>query len=106
LKAVFPIKFFVSVPLAQKEFDALTDFTFNLGAGDSLQALKAQKGLSSTTLLRVLNLGFYSAVPAEFRRFIYSNGKPAGGLIKRRNDEALLWSTGIYRVSTAGVTIP
>jgi RHS repeat-associated protein len=95
-KAVFPIKFLVSVPLAQKEFDALTDFTFNLGAGNSLASLQAGRGLASTTLLRVLNLGYYSAVPAEFSRFKFSGGVVIPALVRRRNDEAYQWITGIY----------
>ena len=95
-KAIFPIKFLVSVPLAQKEFDALADFTFNIGAGDNLPSLKAGKGLASTTLLRVLNLGFYNSVPAEFRKFRLSGGVVLPGLVRRRNEESLLWSTGIY----------
>jgi GH24 family phage-related lysozyme (muramidase) len=95
-KVVFPIKFLVSVPLAQKEFDALTDFTFNLGAGNSLASLQAGRGLASTTLLRVLNFGYYSAVPAEMGRFKFSGGVVVPGLVRRRNDEASLWITGIY----------
>jgi len=95
-KAVFPIKFLVTVPLAQKEFDALTDFTFNLGAGNSLPSLQAGRGLASTTLLRVLNLGFYPSVPTEFRRFTFSGGVSVPALVRRRNDEANLWVTGLY----------
>src|SRR5439155_22569797 len=72
--AIFPVKFLVGVPLAQKEFDALADFTFNLGAGDSLAALAAVKGLASITLLRVLNLGFFSLVPAVLRRWSLVGG--------------------------------
>jgi GH24 family phage-related lysozyme (muramidase) len=95
-KTFFPMKFLINVGLAQKEFDALTDFTFNLGAGNSLPALQAGRGLASTTLLRVLNLGYYSAVPAEMRRFRFSGGVVVPGLVRRRNDEASLWITGIY----------
>jgi lysozyme len=94
--AIFPMKFLVSVPLAQKEFDALADFTFNIGAGDSLGSLAAGKGLASTTLLRVLNFGFYSSVPAEFRKFRLSGGIVLPGLVRRRNEESLLWTTGVY----------
>jgi hypothetical protein len=38
--AMLPIKFLVSVPLAQKEFDALSDFTFNIGPELVLQVFK------------------------------------------------------------------
>jgi len=94
--ALYPIKFLVSVPLAQKELDALVDFTFNIGSGNSVASLQKQKGLASTTLLRVLNLGLYSAVPAEFKKFVNSGGLPVQALVRRRNDEAYLWTTGIY----------
>jgi len=102
--AIFPMKFLVGVPLAQKEFDALTDFTFNLGAGNSLESLQRNRGLASTTLLRVLNMGYYSAVPAEFEKFNQSGGVVIQALAKRRRDEANLWITGVYRAN--GKLIP
>jgi RHS repeat-associated protein len=94
--AILPMKFLVSVPLAQKEFDALADFTYNIGAGDDLTSLAVGKGLASTTLLRILNLGFYGSVPAEFRRFTKSGGVALPGLARRRDEESLLWTTGVY----------
>jgi lysozyme len=54
--------------------------------------------------LRVLNLGFYSAVPAEFSKFTFSGGVRLPGLVRRRNDEANLWVSGIYRSN--GTLIP
>ena len=73
----------VKVPLAQPQFDALVDFTYNVGAGN----------LEASTLLAELNKGDYSAVPAEFVKWIYAGGKVEPGLVTRRQDEAKLWGT-------------
>ena len=86
--AVSGIKYYVHVPLAQREFDALADFTFNAGPGSL--------GISNT--LSILNLGLYSAVP---NALVFENTRPGSiffrGLKARRQDEANLWTTGIYR---------
>lgn len=79
----------VTVSLTQSQFDALVSFTFNLGSG----------ALERSTLLRKLNAGDYEGASAEFGRWINGrvNGKltPLPGLVKRRADEAALFSKGI-----------
>ncbi len=104
--AIYPIRFLVTVPLAQKEFDALADFAFNIGPGNNLLSLQKGRGLASTTLLRQLNSGYYSAVPPQLHRFVYSGKQRLTGLVHRRNDEATLWITGIYYVTRAGKFVP
>lgn len=68
----------VSVPLTQGQFDALTDFVYNLGAGH----------LASSTLLRLLNAGLYAQAADEFGKWT-DHGTP--GLITRRAAEKALF---------------
>jgi GH24 family phage-related lysozyme (muramidase) len=73
----------VKVSLTQPQFDALVDFTYNVGAGN----------LEASTLLTKLNKGDYSAVPSEFVKWVYAGGKVEPGLVARRQDEARMWET-------------
>ena len=72
----------VKVELKQNELDALTSWTYNLGVGN----------LKSSTLLKKLNAGNKSEVPAEMVRWNKANGKVLAGLTKRREAEAELWA--------------
>ena len=72
----------VKVELTQNELDALTSWTYNLGVGN----------LKSSTLLKKLNAGNKSEVPAEMIRWNKANGKVLAGLTKRREAEAELWA--------------
>lgn len=71
----------VKVPLTQGQFDALTSFVYNLGAGN----------LSNSTLLRVLNAGDYSGAAAQFDRWDKAGGKVLPGLVRRRAAERALF---------------
>lgn len=71
----------VTVPLSQNQFDALVDFTFNLGAGSE----------AHSTLLRVLNQGDYTAAAAEFLKWNHAGGVVVAGLTKRRQAENKLF---------------
>lgn len=71
----------VRVSLSQGQFDALTDFCFNLGAGR----------LGSSTLLQELNCGRYDAARAELLRWDLAAGAVAPGLKARREAEFQLW---------------
>lgn len=81
----------VSVPLNTNQFSALVDFTFNLGCG----------ALWSSTLLRVLNQGEYSEVPAQMARWTYAGGRQLPGLVTRRANEGTLWSTPVGGATNA-----
>lgn len=79
------VRKYVKVPLSQGEFNALVDFTYNLGEGN----------LRSSTLLRLVNEQRYEEAGKEFSRWYKTNGKdcriPASkcsGIIKRRTWEA------------------
>jgi len=71
----------VDVYLHQHEFDALVSWTYNLGVN----------ALKTSTLLKVLNAGWYEQVPKEMRKWIYDNKKKVNGLIKRRKLESGLF---------------
>ena len=73
----------VNVPLTQGQFDALTSFTFNLGAG----------ALESSTLLKKLNAGDYAGAQAEFGKWVHAGGEVLPGLVRRRAAEAELFGS-------------
>jgi lysozyme len=79
----------VTVALQQGEFDALVDFTFNLGAGR----------LASSTLLVDLNAGKYEAAAMQLLRWdhgtVNGNEVELAGLKARREAEFALWHQGV-----------
>jgi lysozyme len=81
----------VKVPLTQSQFDALTDFCFNLGAGR----------LASSTLLKALNGGLYEAAREQLLRWDQAAGEANAGLKTRREAEFQLWSAGTQQQATA-----
>ena len=82
----------VKVPLTQGQFDALTDFVFNMGA----------HRLQASSLLFALNAGRYNAVPdqlchldaetGEWHGWVLDDGKVLPGLVTRRQNEIKLWN--------------
>lgn len=73
----------VTVPLSDNQFAALVSFVFNVGEG----------AFRGSTLLRRLNAGNYGAVPDQLKRWNRAGGRVLNGLVRRREDEARLWST-------------
>lgn len=71
----------VKVGLTQGQFDALVSFTYNLGA----------RSLSTSTLLRKLNVGDYAGAADEFLRWNKAGGKVLNGLTRRREAERALF---------------
>lgn len=69
--------------LTPGQLDALTDWTFNLGAGR----------LRGSTLRAVVNRGEFDRVPSELRRWVYGGGKKLPGLVRRREAEVALWNS-------------
>jgi lysozyme len=76
----------VKIPLSQQQFDALTSFVYNLGSGS----------LASSQLLKRLNAGEYHAVPEELDKWVHAGGQVLPGLVKRRRDEGVLFTSGAY----------
>lgn len=77
----------VRVPMTDGQFAALTDFTFNVGAGN----------LSSSTLLKVVNARELDRVPGQFRRWVMAGGKQWPGLVNRREREITLFFEGLAK---------
>ena len=71
--------------LTDGRFDALSSFTFNLGAG----------ALQRSTLRRKVNHEEHDAVPGEFRRWVWAGGRKLKGLMLRREAEAALYASQI-----------
>ena len=67
--------------ITQNQFDALVSFDYNTGA------------LHSSTLLKKHNAGDYAGAKAEFGKWIFNDGRKMNGLIRRRADEAALYSS-------------
>lgn len=76
----------VRVPLTQYEHDALVSFVFNVGAG----------AFKSSTLLRRLNAGERTAVPAQLLRWTRAGSVTLPGLVTRRRAEGRLFAHGDY----------
>lgn len=72
----------INVYLNSNQFSALCSFVFNLGSGN----------LQASTLRRKLNEGNYDEVPNQLLRWKFANGKMLKGLLKRREDEARLFT--------------
>lgn len=71
----------VTVKLSQNQFDALVSFAYEQG----LHTLK------TSTLIRLLNAGSYSAAADQFPRHTRSGGKELPMLLTRRNAERELF---------------
>ncbi len=70
------------VPLTQGQFDALVDFTFNLGSGK----------LASSTLLKDLNAKQYDAAALQLLLWDHAGAKELTALKTRRAAEYILWT--------------
>lgn len=85
----------VKAAINQNQFDALVDFTFNLGCA----------AFSGSTLLRKLNAGDLAGAAAEFRRWNKAGGRVLAGLTKRRQAETDLFNTPVATMRAAAMTL-
>lgn len=81
--AVECVNDYVTVPLAQHQFDATAVFVFNIGIG----------AFMASTFLRKLNAGDYQGAHDELDRWNKVKGRVSNGLIRRRDAEQALWDT-------------
>lgn len=75
------VQLYVTVPLTQGQFDALVDWTFNLGG----------ENLRSSSMLRFLNNKDFSQALQELRRWDHMGKVVVEGLTARRQEEINLW---------------
>lgn len=92
----------VTVPLTQSQYDALTLFVGNLGPGkpgvkDGFVWLKKRDKSGQprhSTLLRKINSGDCHGAGSEFLSWDRAGGKRLRGLTRRRKGESQLWLQG------------
>lgn len=77
------LKRLIKVNIGENQFSSLVSFAFNIGTGN----------FQGSTLLRLLNNGWYDQVPAQMARWVRSGGVVLNGLTRRRASEGLLWNT-------------
>lgn len=80
--AEWALQNFVTVPLTQGQFDALTSFVYNVGPG----------AFEESTLRRVVNDRLYDAVPHELAKWNHVHKVANAGLTKRRLAEIVMWN--------------
>lgn len=73
----------VWVPITQGEFDALVDFTFNVGCS----------AFQKSTMLKMINAGAYQTAAKEFERWVYAGGHKVAGLLRRRLAEEVVFNS-------------
>lgn len=78
---VADLNILIKTDLTQNQQDAIVSFVYNIGVG----------AFGASTMLKKINKGLISEVPAQFLRWVYAGGKISNGLIRRRKDEAALF---------------
>lgn len=73
----------VGVKLTQGEFDALVDFTFNVGCN----------AFGKSTMLKLINVSAFQAAAKEFEKWDYAGGKEVAGLLRRRKAEEQVFNS-------------
>lgn len=85
----------VKSAINQNQFDALVDFTFNLGCAN----------LGQSTLLRMLNASNFEGAANEFLRWNKAGGKVLKGLMRRRQAEMDLFNTPVVAPTGNGLPL-
>lgn len=83
-EAANAVNLYVKPGVTQEEFDALVDFTFNVGI----------TAFRTSTLLSKFNDNDVQGAIDEFEKWDMSGGKVIAGLLRRRNAERALFTLG------------
>ena len=83
--AEYAVNSLVNAKLNQNQFDALVSFTYNEGIAR----------LRSSTMLRLINAGGYTAAAAEFPKWDMAGGEADPGLLRRRVAEQALFTEAV-----------
>jgi len=75
----------IKVPLNQNQFDALVDFTYNVGADAE----------EHSTLVKLINTHDLADAPAEIMKWNHVNGQVSNGLTRRREAERDLFTEAV-----------
>lgn len=75
--AVQTVNLYVKIALTQGEFDALTDWVFNLGSGS----------FEHSELLQLVNQRNFETAAADFEKWDMAGGQVVAGLLRRRQAE-------------------
>jgi lysozyme len=89
-RAVTAVNRFVHAEINQNQFDALVDFTFNLGPAV----------LAKSTLLRDVNAENFAGAASQFLAWDHVKGVVVEGLLKRRKAEAKLFAAPLSALAT------
>ena len=81
--AVDTVNHVVTVDVTQGQFDAMVDFTFNLGCG-------AFKG---STLAQMVNAGNFAGAAGQFPLWDHAGGAVVQGLLARRQAEVVVFNS-------------
>lgn len=81
----------VTVKITQEMFDALSDFTYNLG----------DDHFEGSTLLKYINSEKFLEAADQFLLWMHVNGKISSGLKRRRKTERELFLTGVKLLQPA-----
>jgi lysozyme len=82
--AIATVNSLVTVPLNQGQFDALVDFTFNLGSGT----------FKRNRLLAMVNRSDFAGSACQFGLWVFAGGKIEPGLVTRRKAEMQMFTGG------------
>jgi lysozyme len=96
------VNFLLKVQVTQGQFDALVSFAYNVGS--DIDKDDIAEGLGDSTLLKYINRNIMQTdtawkriITIEFCKWIYAGGKKQGGLIARRQSEALLFCDNLVK---------
>ena len=82
---VAKVNFLTRDDISQQEFDALVDFSYNVGT----------IGLQKSTLLKTVNQNLKNKqIVTNFLAWRFDNGKEVAGLTRRRMSDAYMYFTG------------